>query len=201
MSTLGDKIMTQTILHIDASARLTNSATRTISRQILDHLGADQVIHRDLIEPLPHVTEDWIGANFTPADQRSTKQKEVLALSDRLVDEIARADTLVIGLPIYNFSIPASFKAWIDLVARVGLTFAYTETGPRGLMEGKRAVIALASGGTAIGSDADFASGYVRHVLGFIGISDVTFIAADTMATNPEAALATAEIAVRALAA
>ncbi len=193
--------MTQTILHIDASARLTNSATRTISRQILDHLGADQVIHRDLIEPLPHVTEDWIGANFTPADQRSTKQKEVLALSDRLVDEIARADTLVIGLPIYNFSIPASFKAWIDLVARVGLTFAYTETGPRGLMEGKRAVIALASGGTAIGSDADFASGYVRHVLGFIGISDVTFIAADTMATNPEAALATAEIAVRALAA
>jgi len=193
--------MTQTILHIDASARLTNSATRSLSRQILDHLGADQVIHRDLVEPLPHVTEDWIGANFTPADQRTTEQKEVLALSDRLVDEIARADTLVIGLPIYNFSIPASFKAWIDLVARVGLTFAYTETGPRGLMEGKRAVIALASGGTAIGSDADFASDYVRHVLGFIGISDVTFIAADTMATNPEAALAAAETAVRALAA
>ncbi len=193
--------MTQTILHIDASARLTNSATRTISRQILDHLGADQVIQRDLVEPLPQVTEDWIGANFTPADQRSADQKATLALSDRLVDEIARADTLVIGLPIYNFSIPASFKAWIDLVARVGLTFAYTETGPRGLMEGKRAIIALASGGTAIGSDADFASGYVRHVLGFIGISDVTFIAADTMATNPEAALAAAETAVQALAA
>ncbi len=193
--------MTQTILHIDASARLTNSATRTISRQILDHLGADQVIQRDLVEPLPQVTEDWIDANFTPADQRSADQKTTLALSDRLVDEIARADTLVIGLPIYNFSIPASFKAWIDLVARVGLTFAYTENGPRGLMEGKRAIIALASGGTAIGSDGDFASGYVRHVLGFIGIGDVTFITADTMASNPESAMAAAETAVQALAA
>jgi len=127
------------------------------------------------------ITEDWIGANFTPADQRSDEQRQILALSDSLVDEIARADTLVIGLPIYNFSVPASFKAWIDLVARVGLTFAYTETGPKGLLTGKRAIIAVASGGTTVGSDADFATGYVRHVLGFIGITDVTLIAADAM--------------------
>lgn len=193
--------MTRTILHIDASARLTDSTSRTLSRQVVDRLMADQVITRDLAEPLPLVTEDWIGANFTPADQRSSEQKQVLALSDRLVDEITRADTLVIGLPIYNFSIPASFKAWIDLVARVGLSFQYTETGPKGLLGGKRVIIALASGATAIGSDSDFASDYVRHVLGFIGLSDVTFIAADAMAIDPEASLAAAETAVQALAA
>jgi FMN-dependent NADH-azoreductase len=193
--------MTRTILHIDASARRSDSTSRTLSRQVVDKLGADQVITRDLAEPLPLVTEDWIGANFTPPDQRSSEQKQALALSDRLVDEITRADTLVIGLPIYNFSIPASFKAWIDLVARVGLSFQYTETGPQGLLSGKRVVIALASGATAIGSDTDFASGYVRHVLGFIGLTDVTFIAADAMAIDPEASLAAAETAVQALAA
>jgi len=193
--------MTSTILHIDASARLTNSTTRDLSQQILDHLAADTVITRDLASALPLITEDWITANFTPEDQRDEMQREVLALSDSLVDEIIRADTLVIGLPIYNFSIPASFKAWIDLVARAGLSFQYTETGPKGLLTGKRAVIALASGGTAFGSDADFASDYVRHVLAFIGIKDVTFITADAMAVEPEKTLAAAQSAVQALAA
>ena len=193
--------MTNTILHIDASARLNDSATRALSQKVLDHLDADKVIQRDLANPLPLITEDWIGANFTPRDQRSDEQRQILALSDSLVDEIARADTLVIGLPIYNFSIPASFKAWIDLIARVGLSFHYTDTGPKGLLGGKRAIIAVASGGTAVGSTADFATEYVRHVLGFIGITDVTFIAADAMARNPEAALAAATNAIEALAA
>jgi len=193
--------MTQTILHIDASARRENSTTRTLSRQVLDRMEPGQVIRRDLTTPLPQITEDWVNANFTPVDQRSQTQKEVLALSDQLVDEIARADTLVIGLPIYNFSAPSSFKAWIDLVARAGVTFHYTDTGPKGLMSGKRAIIAIASGGTSIGSDADFASGYVRHILGFIGITDVTFIAADAMAIDPESTLAAASAAVDALAA
>ncbi len=194
-------MMTSTILHIDASARRENSTSRTLSRQILDRMGPGQVIRRDLTTPLPQITEEWVNANFTPADQRSQTQKEALALSDQLVDEIARADTLVIGLPIYNFSAPSSFKAWIDLVARVGLTFHYTDTGPKGLMQGKRAIIAIASGGTSIGSDADFASGYVRHILGFLGITDVTFIAADAMAVDPKATLAAASAAVEALAA
>lgn len=193
--------MTNTILHIDASARLNDSATRALSQKVLGHLDADKVIHRDLANPLPLITEDWIGANFTPRDQRSDEQRQILALSNSLVDEIARADTLVIGLPIYNFSIPASFKAWIDLIARVGLSFHYTDTGPKGLLGGKRAIIAVASGGTAVGSTADFATEYVRHVLGFIGITDVTFIAADAMARNPEAALAAATNAIEALAA
>jgi FMN-dependent NADH-azoreductase len=193
--------MTRTTLHIDASARFTDSTTRGLTKQILDHLGTDQVIRRDLAEALPNITEAWIGANFTPVDQRTAEQTEALALSDQLVDEIARADTLVIGMPIYNFSVPASLKAWIDLISRAGLTFHYTENGPEGLMIGKRTIVAIASGGTAIGSEIDFASGYIRHVLGFIGITDVTFVEAGSMAIDPDAGLATANAAVQALAA
>ena len=88
---------------------------------------------------------------------------------------------LVIGLPIYNFSVPAAMKAWIDQIARVGVTFNYSENGPVGLMKKKRAIILLASGGTKVGSDIDFASEYMKHILGFIGITDVTIIAADAL--------------------
>lgn len=144
--------MTTRFLHIDASARLSDSATRALSRQILEQLGASQVIRRNLADPLPQITEAWVAANFTPADQRNTAARDILALSDQLVDELARAETLVIGLPIYNFTVPAAFKAWIDLVVRVGLTFHYSDTGPEGLLKGKRAIIAIASGGTKIGS-------------------------------------------------
>ncbi len=197
--------MPTTILHIDASARLSDSTTRSLSAQIIDQLASDQfpgqIIRRDLSDPLPQITETWINANFTPSDQRTPEQEQTLAQSDALVDEIQRADTIVIGLPIYNFSIPASFKAWIDLVARVGQTFTYTDTGPKGLLDGKRAIIAVASGGTAVGSDADFATGYVRHVLGFIGITDVTLIAAAAMAITPETTLKAASDAIDALAA
>ncbi len=195
-----DKLMTRTILHIDASARLQGSVTRNLSDQIVRRLNGN-VIRRDLARPLPMLTEDWVNANFTPADQRSEAQKEVLTLSDELVQELIRADTIVIGLPIYNFSVPAAFKAWIDLVARAGLTFRYTENGPEGLLTGKRAIIAVASGGVPVGSEADFATSYVRHVLGFIGIADVEIIAADRMAVDPEASLKAAADRIEALAA
>lgn len=193
--------MTKTILHIDASARRTGSATRDLSDRIVKHLGAAHIIRRDLATPLPLLTEDWINANFTPADQRDPVQRDQLSLSDELVQELQKADTIVIGLPIYNFSVPAAFKAWIDLVARAGLTFAYSETGPKGLLEGKRAVLAIASGGTAVGSEIDFATNYARHVLGFIGIHDVEVIAADQMALDAETALKSAHKAVSELAA
>ncbi|WP_170439843.1 FMN-dependent NADH-azoreductase [Ruegeria arenilitoris] len=193
--------MTKTILHIDASARRTGSATRDLSARIVRHLGAGRIIRRDLATPLPLLTEDWITANFTPADQRDATQRDLLALSDELVKELQQADTVVIGLPIYNFSVPAGFKAWIDLVARAGLTFSYTESGPKGLLEGKRAILAIASGGTAVGSEIDFATGYARHVLGFIGIHDVDVVAADRMALDPKATLSNAQKAVAELAA
>ena len=196
-----DPIMTKTILHVDASARRQGSTTRDLSQRIVQHLNPDHIIRRDLASPLPLLTEDWIGANFTPEDQRDDTQRQHLSLSDELVAELQKADTIVIGLPIYNFSVPAAFKAWIDLVARAGLTFSYTENGPKGLLEGKRAILAVASGGTAVGSEIDFATDYVRHVLGFIGIQDVQIVAADAMATDAEATLALAHDAINELAA
>lgn len=193
--------MTQTVLHLDSSARTQGSTSRALSAKIVARLNADTVIRRDLTSPLPQLTESWINANFTPADDRDAVQRDLLALSDQLVEEVAAADTLVIGVPIYNFAVPASLKAWIDLMARVGKTFVYTETGPKGLLEGKRAIIAVASGGTQVGSDIDFATGYLRHMLGFFGITDVQFVAADALMADADAAMARANTAIDALAA
>jgi len=152
------------------------------------------VVTRDLADtPLPQITEDWVNANFTPADDRTNAQKAVLAQSDALVAELEAADTVVIGLPIYNFGVPAALKAWIDLVARAGRTFKYTENGPVGLLEGKRAIVAVASGGTQAGSEIDFATPYVRHVLGFIGITEVEFVSADQLMIDADASLARAK--------
>ena len=192
------------ILRIDASGRMTNSVTRGLTDLAIDHLssiGQVQVVSRDLKDGLPFVDEAWIGANFTPADQRSPAQITKLGLSDTIVSEVKHADLLLIGLPVYNFGVPAAFKAWIDMVARVGQTFRYTENGPVGLLEGKRAVVLIASGGTKIGSEIDFVTPYIRHVLGFIGITDVTFIAADALGSEAEEKLKAAQESVRALAA
>lgn len=193
--------MTQTVLHIDASARTENSVSRDLSAQIVSRYGDATILRRDLATPLPVITGDWVGANFTPATDRDSVQRDTLALSDQLVEEISSADVIVIGTPIYNFSVPANLKAWIDLVSRAGLTFEYSADGPRGLMTGKRAIVAIASGGTKVGSEIDFASGYLRHILGFIGISDVEFVAADQLALDPESTLDAARQAVDALAA
>lgn len=193
--------MTSTVLHIDSSARTENSVTRSLSAEITGRLAPETVIRRDLATPLPLLDEAWVGANFTPADQRSDEQKALLAQSDALIAELKLADTIVIGTPIYNFSVPSTLKAWIDLVARVGVTFNYTETGPVGLLEGKRAIIAVASGGTQAGSDIDFATTYLRHVLGFIGITDVELVAADQLSMDEEGSMQRAKSAIEALAA
>ncbi|WP_208347202.1 FMN-dependent NADH-azoreductase [Pseudaestuariivita rosea] len=194
--------MTQNILRIDASARTKSSVSRKLTDDIIGRFSADQITVRDLAEtPLPHVDEQWVEANFTPADNRTGAQKQLLAQSDQLVSELQAADTIVIGLPIYNFGVPASMKAWIDLVARVGVTFQYSEQGPKGLLKGKRAIVAVTSGGTKVGSDIDFATGYLRHVLGFLGITDVTFVQADQLAISPEETIKEAEAQVQALAA
>ncbi|MFL4469887.1 FMN-dependent NADH-azoreductase [Tateyamaria armeniaca] len=189
-----------TILHIDSSARLQGSVTRDLSARIVSRFGGP-VIRRDLTHALPQITEDWVNANFTPVDQRDTTQTDTLALSDQLIEEIKAADTLVIGVPVYNFGIPTALKAWIDLVARAGVTFKYSETGPVGLLEGKRAILAVATGGTPVGSDIDFATGYMKHVLGFIGINDVEIIAADRVMANGAEAIANAQDAIGKLAA
>ncbi|WP_295310985.1 NAD(P)H-dependent oxidoreductase [Roseobacter sp.] len=192
--------MTQKILHIDASARLNGSVSRQLSAGVVERLGGD-VTRRDLAEGIPQITETWINATFTPADQRTDDQRDALSFSDELVGEIMHADVLVIGTPVYNFAPPAALKAWIDQIARAGVTFRYTDKGPVGLLEGKRAVIVLATGGTAIGSEIDFASGYLRHMMGFIGITDVEIIAADRLMADAETALSSAKKQIRDLAA
>lgn len=188
------------ILRIDASARFEGSVSRDLNDRIIERFSAQgptEIVTRDLaLTKLPQLDAGWIGANFTPAAERSPEQVETLGLSDSLVDEIKAADMLLIGLPIYNFGVPTAFKAWIDLVARAGVTFAYSESGPKGLIEGKRAIVTVASGGTEMGSDIDFATGYVRHVLGFIGITDVVFIAADRLALDTEGTIEKAHRAI-----
>lgn len=196
--------MARTLFHLNASARTEGSVTRDLSQRLVDRLaGSDtQIISRDIgTSPLPLITESWVGANFTPDQDRSPEQRETLALSDTLIAELEAADTLVLGVPIYNFGVPAAFKAWIDLVARARKTFKYTETGPVGLLEGKKAYLVVASGGTALESGIDFATPYLRHVLGFLGIHDVTVIGADQlMASGPEK-VAASEAAIDAIAA
>ena len=190
-----------TVLHIDASARHQDSITRALTARIVARLGDAEIIRRDLDTALPIIDETWVGANFTPADARTEAQKDTLTLSDTLLGELRRADTVVIGTPIYNFALPANLKAWVDMIARAGESFRYTENGPEGLLTGKRAILVVASGGTALDSDADFATPYLRFVLNFVGITDIEVIAADRMALDPETTRAAAEAAVDKLAA
>lgn len=172
------------ILHINSSSRIDGSVTREISSQLVAQLQKQTgslVSHRDLAEGVPFIDEQWVGANFTDPAERSDEQKAVLALSDKLVDEIKQASHIVIAAPIYNFSVPAVVKAWIDMVARARETFRYTENGPEGLLKGKKAYLVMASGGVPLGSEVDYASTYLRHVLGFLGIDDVTLVNANEL--------------------
>lgn len=171
------------ILHIDTSAHLDTSTSRKASAKIVADLGGPDsgstVTRRDLAgDPLPQVDAAWADARLTDPATRSTDDAKRLELSDRLIAELQAADTIVIGTPVYNFNAPASLKAWMDLVARPGVTFTYTDTGPKGLLTGKKAIITVASGGTTIGSAADFLTPHLKFFLGFIGITDIEFIAA-----------------------
>lgn len=185
------------VLRIDASARGADSVTRRLQDAVIERLrhlhGSIQLTTRDVSDGLEFVDAHWVGANYTGAGQRSPEQQARLALSDRLVDEVDDAQLLVIGVPVYNFGIPAALKAWIDLVARVQRTFRYTDNGPEGLLGGRKAYLVFASGGVKAGSEMDFASSYMRHVLGFLGITDVELIAAEGVAVDHDQAVQQAQ--------
>lgn len=171
------------VLRVDASARVEGSVTR----QLADHMMAGMQAHapdlaltrRDVAQGLPFVNEAWVSANLTDPDQRNNAHREMLAGSDALVAEVMAADVLIISTPIYNFGVPACLKAWVDQIARARLTFRYTEQGPKGLLSGKKAYILVATGGTEVGSAIDFATPWLKFVLGFLGITEVEVIAAD----------------------
>lgn len=170
------------ILEVQASARAAGSMSRELTADLIaaleDRYGKTAITQRDLARGLPFIDEAWVGANFTPDEERTSTHRQILSRSDDLVAELRAADVIVIGAPIYNFSIPAVLKAWIDMIARARLTFRYTETGVEGLLKGKKAYVVVPSGGVPIGSPADFATPYLRHALGFVGITDVEFIGA-----------------------
>ncbi len=191
------------ILLISASMRRANSTTRKLSESVVSKLSDQNttVTERDLADGIELIDEEWIAANFIAEADRTEAQKARLATSDRLIAELKSADIIVIGAPIYNFGVPGALKAWIDLVARARVTFKYSENGPVGLLKGKRAIIVTASGGTSVDSAVDFATPYLRHALGFLGINDVTIIAADQQMVDPAAAKSRAEGGIHALAA
>jgi len=172
-----------TVLQVNSSSRFEGSISRQVVGLVAEELFArdskNTLIDRDLTTGVDFISEAWIGANFTPENERSAAQDEVLSFSNELVDEVFAAQHIVIGAPMYNFTIPAMLKAWFDQIARAKLTFEYTDTGPRGLVEGKKAYVVIASGGVTVGSEYDFSSNYLKQVLGFIGITDVTIIDAN----------------------
>lgn len=176
-----------TLLKIDSSPMGQGSISRKLTAKFVEtwlqiHLGG-KIIERDLTTlSLPVVDSNWVGAAHTPESARTAAQTKALAASDFLISELERADEYVFGVPMHNFSIPSTLKLWIDQIVRAGKTFSYSATGPKGLLTGKKATLLLASGGeygkgSALAS-LDFVTPYLRTVLGFIGITDVTIITA-----------------------
>jgi FMN-dependent NADH-azoreductase len=179
--------MPKTLLHLDSSPM----GDRSISRHLTAEFSRNWqlanpdglVITRDTTSSdIPAVTAAWAGAVYTPEQARSAGQRELLAFSDTLIAELIAADEYVIGVPMHNFSVPSTLKLWMDQVVRVGKTFSYATGTPVGLLAGKKATVVIASGGNYDAGTAlesyNFAEPYLRTVLGFIGVTDVTFISA-----------------------
>lgn len=169
------------LLHIDSSALGANSATRELSAAIVARWQAEipglSIEYRDLdADPVPHLS----GASLAGADPAAAAE------SGRVLQQFLDADIVVLGAPMYNFSIPSTLKAWIDRVAVAGKTFRYTADGPEGLAKGKRMVVASARGGLHGGAPSDFQEPYLRFVFGFLGVTDVEFVRAEGIGLSPQ---------------
>jgi FMN-dependent NADH-azoreductase len=174
-----------TLLHIDSSPLGDASISRHLTNEFVQSWKLanpdGKVITRDLTTtPIAPVTAAWVGAAYTPEDSRTPEQRELLALSDTLIAELQSADEYVFGVPMHNFSVPSTFKLWIDQIARVGKTFTYADGTPAGLLKKKKANILVASGGaygagTAMAS-FNFVEPYLRTVLGFLGVTETSFL-------------------------
>jgi len=201
------------LLHLDASPRGERSHSRKLGQEFVTTWKTKHpngtIVLRDIgSHPLPLVTEAWVEGAFTPPDGHSPAAAEAITVSNGLVDELLAADELVITTPIYNLSLPAALKAWIDQIVRYGRTFTITADGYKGLVEGKRVTVLVASGGdfrpNTPAAGYNFLEPYLRAILGFIGITDVRFVYAHSMNQADEAreqSLIEAETATRELAA
>lgn len=175
------------LLRIDSSARR-NSVSRQLTSRFVEAWQQEHpdgaVIERDLATTaLPHITDEWVQAIHADPASLTAEQKRILQHSDTLVDELVQADTIVIGAPMYNFSIPAPLKAWIDQVVRVDKTVLFAASGPQGILQGKKVYVVTSRGGAfRPGTPTerfDYQEPYLRHILAFIGVTDVTFIHAE----------------------
>ena len=174
------------VLIIESSARQQDSVSRQLTQTFISQWQTahpnDSITVRDLaVNPVPHLDINLLGGWMKPAEQRNDLEQVSLKRSNELTDELLAADVLVMAAPMYNFAIPSTLKAWLDHVLRAGVTFKYTDTGPQGLLSGKRAYVLTARGGIYAGSTADHQEPYLRQVMAFIGIHDVTFIHAEGM--------------------
>ena len=202
----------QTILKVNASLFGEGSQSSRLASEFVQTLHnlakfgpRASVINRDLAsQPVPHLTAERFQALNTPVEQRTLEQQRVVTESDALIDELKRADVIVIGLPMYNFGVPSTLKAYFDHIARGGVTFRYTAEGPEGLLKDKKAYVFATRGGRYAGTPADLQTADVRQFLGFIGIHDVEFVYAEGLAMGAEqrdASLRMAEARIEQLAA
>ena len=171
------------ILTLYSSGRTTQSASRELADRLSRALAgdADAIVTRDLVaNPLPFVDEAFVDAAFTPPASRSQQQVDALRISTEVMNELMGVDHVVIASPMYNYAIPAALKAWIDMVARANETFRYVfddgDPYVEGLVKNKTVWVVMPTGGTALGSEIDFATGYLKYVLGFMGMTDVRVI-------------------------
>jgi len=171
------------ILHVTSSIRGDDSVSTSLGSKLVKRLAIKDeatVVTRDLAKnDLPFIDAERHAANLAPYADRSDAQHGLAKIADELIDELEAADTIVFSVPVYNFTVPATLKAWADLVARAGRTFRYTQNGPEGLLTDKTVYITAATGGTPIGSDIDFMSPWLKFFLGFLGMTDVRLVAAD----------------------
>ncbi len=180
------------ILQINASARSEGSQSTRLAERIVERLverqpQADLVVRDLAANPHPALDESALQALFTPAEQRTPEQAARVALDDALIAQVQAADMLVIGVPMYNFTISSQLKNWVDAIARAKVTFRYTENGPEGLLKGKTVYVALTRGGVYRDTDADTQVPYLKMVLGFLGMTDVRFVYAEGLGMGDEA--------------
>lgn len=180
------------ILQINASARSEGANSTRIANAVVERLRAanpgSSLKVRDLgKEPVPVLDAVELGALFTPSERRTPEQAASVAARDALIAEVQAADAIVLGVPMYNLGNPVQLKTWIDAIARAGVTFRYTASGPEGLLKGKTAYVALARGGRYRGTPGDAQTPYLKSILGFLGITDVRFIYAEGLNMGEEA--------------
>ena len=197
----------KTLLQIHTSMFSAGGQSSRLAQQFVDEWRKanpdGRVIARDIgAEPIPHLTAERFQSFLAKPEARTPEQQAVAGFSDALIDELRQADVIVLGLPMYNFGVPSTLKAYFDHIGRAGVTFRYTEKGPQGLLTGKKAYVFAARGGLYQGTPLDTQTSYVRDFLRFIGIDDVEFVYAEGLAMGDAArnqSLAKAERAIRAL--